>query len=207
MAFVATVTTEHEDPQPEVLVRTPLALDNGTTAQIASFRNLSDEHEHIALLYPMNEAGKAPLVRLHSECLTGDVLGSAQCDCGNQLHEAQQLMEVQGGILLYLRQEGRGIGLYNKISAYHAQREQDLDTFEANRHLGFGDDLRNFQVAAEMLRALGVRNIRLLTNNPDKVRQLGEHGITVEEIIPTGRYEKDANRKYLEIKRKKGHTL
>mgnify|MGYP002713361606 CR=1 FL=1 len=116
-------------------------------------------------------------------------------------------MAAQGGILLYLRQEGRGIGLYNKISAYKAQREQGMDTFAANRHLGFDDDPRNFEVAAQMLAALGVSRIRLLTNNPDKVSQLRQHGITVEEIIPTGRYEKEANRHYLQTKKDKGHTL
>lgn len=204
---LAAINNFDENRQPKIAVRTPLALDSGLTGEIISFSDLCDPGEHIALVYPSPAAQKTPLVRLHSECLTGDVLSSAQCDCGHQLREAKSKMQEQGGILLYLRQEGRGIGLYNKIKAYQAQREQGLDTFAANRHLGFDDDPRNFRVAAEMLAALGVSRIRLLTNNPDKVSQISACGITVEETIPTTRYETPANRTYLQTKRKNGHTI
>ncbi len=195
------------DTAPRVLVRTPLALDNGVVAEIVSFSGLSDEKEHIALIFPASAPQESPLVRAHSECLTGDVFHSARCDCGDQLAQAQDMMSETGGILLYLRQEGRGIGLYKKIEAYKLQQENGLDTFEANRHLGFEDDLRNFQVAAEMLQALGVERVRLLTNNPDKARSLTDYGITVDEIICTGTFVKDANRGYLQIKERCGHTL
>ena len=192
---------------PAIRAETPLALDNGITTKIISFDHLCDDKEHIALVFPLKDKNKTPVVRLHSECLTGDVFGSAHCDCGNQLAEAKKLIGDQGGILVYLRQEGRGIGLYNKIDAYKLQHEKGLDTFEANHHIGFEDDPRNFQVAAEMLHAIGITKVRLLTNNPDKVSGLEEHGITVEEIIPTGRFEKSMNRHYLEAKRKKGHRV
>lgn len=193
--------------EPAVQVRTPLVLDSGVTAEIVSFRNLCDDKEHVALVFPAQDAMRTPLVRLHSECLTGDVFGSAHCDCGNQLHEAQDRLAAEGGILVYLRQEGRGIGLYNKLRAYEVQKTSGLDTFAANRHLGFSDDPRNFTVAAQMLAALGIDRVRLLTNNPDKAASLERNGITVEEIMPTGRYEKDANRHYLESKRRHGHLL
>lgn len=209
MAFAARAanSADGDTSSPRVLVRTPLALDSGANAEIVTFANLSDDREHIALIYNVARGDLPPLVRLHSECLTGDVLGSAQCDCGNQLREAQEKLAAEGGVLLYLRQEGRGIGLYNKISAYQAQSAQGLDTFAANRHLGFADDPRSFKVAAEMLKALGITHVRLLTNNPEKVRQLAENGIVICAVIPTGRFEKDANRHYLQTKRSHGHTL
>ncbi len=192
-----------------IRVRTPLTLDDGTVAEIVSFDHLSDHAEHVALIFPApaGTEGVPPLVRLHSECLTGDVFGSAHCDCGNQLHEALRTMGAQGGILIYLRQEGRGIGLYNKLDAYKAQHEHGLDTFAANAHIGFGDDLRDFGIAAAMLTALGVGTIRLVTNNPDKVTGLREAGIAIETVIPTGVYEKPANKRYLEAKRRHGHKL
>ncbi len=201
-ANAARSTTE----KPAVQVRTPLVLDGGITAEIISFRNLSDTGEHVALVFPGRKL-KTPLVRLHSECLTGDVFGSAHCDCGDQLREARERLSSEGGILIYLRQEGRGIGLYNKLRAYEVQHARGLDTFAANRHLGFADDQRNFMVAAEMLTALGIESVRLLTNNPDKAASLARNGISVEMIVPTKRYEKDANRRYLETKRNRGHLL
>jgi GTP cyclohydrolase II len=140
---------------------------------------------------------------LHSECLTGDVFGSQRCDCGLQLNEAIEKLSEEGGYLLYLRQEGRGIGLYAKIEAYLLQTA-GLDTFEANERLGFGDDERNYRCAAEMLCALGVKRIRLLTNNPDKVRQLVAFGIDVVATVPTGVYVNQHNREYLRAKAGKG---
>lgn len=193
--------------KPEILVRTQLTLEGGVNTDIVTFSGLSDDKEHIALVFPSPQPNDVPLVRLHSECMTGDVFGSAHCDCGDQLAEARGTMAKEGGILIYLRQEGRGIGLYNKVHAYKLQKEQGLDTFEANRHIGFGDDLRDFKIAAEMLQALGVKSIRLLTNNPDKVRQLQQYGIEVDQIVPTGFYDKGVNRAYLMTKRKKGHLF
>ncbi len=207
MVIAANKNDKNTNALPSIRVRTKLALDNGIDAEIVSFSNLCDDGEHVALVFPAAESGKTPLVRLHSECLTGDVLGSAHCDCGDQLREARERIGAEGGILIYLRQEGRGIGLYNKLDAYKVQNDQGLDTFAANKHIGFEEDPRNFEVAAQMLHAMNIRKIRLLTNNPDKLESLRRHDIEVEEAIPTGRYEKDANRHYLETKRRKGHTV
>jgi GTP cyclohydrolase II len=179
----------------------------GNTTEVISFDNLCDNAEHIALVFPGPDKNSVPLVRLHSECMTGDVFGSAHCDCGPQLHEAISLLSAQGGILLYLRQEGRGIGLYNKLDAYHLQHEKGLDTFTANKHLGFEIDQRDFRVAAQMLETISFTQIRLLTNNPDKVSALRHHGIDVAEQVKTGRYETDSNRHYLETKRRAGHSV
>lgn len=192
-----------------IKTRTPLHLDNGISAEIVSFEGLQDGKEHIALIYPSskNNNKKPPLVRVHSECLTGDVLGSAHCDCGDQLHEAQGKMAEEGGILLYMRQEGRGIGLYSKIEAYKLQHDQGMDTFAANRHLGFEDDLRNFCIAAEMLKALNVDTVKLLTNNPEKVAHMEGCGVKVAERISTGYFEKEANAHYLRAKKEHGHRF
>nr|WP_042187926.1 GTP cyclohydrolase II [Kibdelosporangium sp. MJ126-NF4]CTQ91372.1 GTP cyclohydrolase II (EC 3.5.4.25) [Kibdelosporangium sp. MJ126-NF4] len=162
---------------------------------VVSFTGLSADEEHIAVIFPGNQG--VPLVRVHSECLTGDVLGSARCDCGPQLREAIDSLARDGGILLYLRQEGRGIGLYNKIDAYHVQDTLGLDTFAANRHLNFKEDRRSYRTAAQMLIALGIDQVRLLSNNPDKVEQLTKHGIAVPEVLPTGFFVNDSNRGYL----------
>ena len=164
--------------------------------------------EHLALVKG-NLAGKeAVLCRMHSECMTGDVFGSRRCDCGEQLQRALRQIEAEGqGVLLYLRQEGRGIGLLNKLKAY-ALQEQGLDTVDANRALGFPDDLRNYAPAAAMLRALGVRSLRLMTNNPDKIAQLTDFGIPVTSRVSI---EIPANRhdiRYLRTKRQRmGHLL
>jgi GTP cyclohydrolase II len=143
-------------------------------------------------------------VRLHSECLTGDVLGSQRCDCGPQLREAVERIAAVGGYLLYLRQEGRGIGLYNKLDAY-ALQDAGLDTYQANVALGFGEDDRDYSVAAEMLVALGVHRIDLLTNNPDKVAQLRAAGIAVDGWVPTAVHRTPANAPYLAAKASHGH--
>jgi GTP cyclohydrolase II len=160
---------------------------------------LEDSAEHIAIGLGRWESLEAPLVRVHSECLTGDIFGSAKCDCGEQLQEALERLERDGGILLYLRQEGRGIGLYNKLDAYELQ-QKGMDTYEANRTLGFRDDQRSYGVAARMLDALGVKKIRLLSNNPDKKLQLERHGVVVSELVSTGVFLKRENRRYLEAK-------
>lgn len=137
-------------------------------AEILSFHGLQSDKEHVAVIFKSADTTQeAPLVRMHSECLTGDVFHSSRCDCGEQLEETITRMGQSGGIILYLRQEGRGIGLYNKIDAYRLQ-SQGMNTYEANNHLGFGDDLRDFTEAAQMLQALGVKKIRLVTNNPKK---------------------------------------
>jgi GTP cyclohydrolase II len=150
--------------------------------------------------------GRPPLVRLHSECLTGDVFGSLKCDCGPQLREALRLIgEAGGGVLLYLRQEGRGIGLANKLRAY-ALQDRGLDTVEANQRLGFADDERGYAQAAAMLRALGLGEVRLLTNNPAKLMGLEAAGVRVVERVAHHMTANPHNAEYLETKRKKsGH--
>ncbi|MEW2287349.1 GTP cyclohydrolase II [Streptomyces sp. NPDC047841] len=181
-------------------VQVPLnrGTDKPTVATMVTFDGLSDGHEHLALLLGP-ETPEIPLVRVHSECLTGDVFGSARCDCGPQLGEALRMIETAGGVLLYLRQEGRGIGLYNKLDAYQLQ-DRGLDTYEANRALGLADDLRNYAVAEQMLQALGYTEIDLLTNNPDKREQLRRHGIRVRNTIPTSAFATPYNVGYLRAK-------
>ena len=177
------------------------------TAELVTFQGLSDDGEHVACVFPASvPAAGAPLVRLHSECLTGDVFGSTRCDCGPQLAEALSLLVEHGGTLLYLRQEGRGIGLYAKLDSYVLQ-DEGADTFEANRLLGHGADERDYGAAAAMLRALGLHRVRLLTNNPDKVLQLRAHGIDVVETLPTGVHRTPDNTAYLEAKARNGHHL
>jgi len=147
-------------------------LSHGHVGKFFSFDGLEAPEEHVAIVIGSLEQ-KSPLVRIHSECLTGDIFGSHRCDCGAQLNEALERMTEEGGVLLYLRQEGRGIGLYAKLAAYRLQ-DGGLDTFEANRQLSFPDDGRDFTAAAQMLTALGVKRCRLMTNNPEKVEAL--HG-------------------------------
>ena len=189
-------------------VEVPVRLPDGVwhTAEMITFSDLGDGLEHIAVVFAPTSS--VPLVRLHSECLTGDVFGSARCDCGPQLGESMELLAASGGILLYLRQEGRGIGLYNKLDAYRVQDELQLDTFAANRHLNFSDDLRDYRSAAQMLRALDAVGIRLLTNNPDKASQLASYGIAVDEMQPTGIFRNERNLRYLKAKAELGgHTI
>lgn len=184
----------------------PLRLADGfrTRAVVVTFDGLADGREHVAVV--LGEPGDVPLVRLHSECLTGDVLGSQRCDCGPQLHEAVRRIACAGGYLLYLRQEGRGIGLYNKLDAY-ALQDAGLDTYEANLALGFDADERDYGAAAQMLLALGAPEVSLLTNNPDKVAQLERAGVTVARRIATQVHRSPANHRYLEAKAWRGHLL
>ncbi|MCR9537865.1 GTP cyclohydrolase II [Vibrio alginolyticus] len=169
-------------------------------AEILSFHGLKTDKEHVAIIFKQaDQTQDMPLVRMHSECLTGDVFHSSRCDCGEQLEETINRMGESGGIILYLRQEGRGIGLYNKIDAYRLQ-SQGMNTYEANNHLGFDDDLRDFTEAAQMLEALGVNKIRLVTNNPKKIRELSEYGIEIDEVVNTSAHIKDGNENYLKAK-------
>jgi GTP cyclohydrolase II len=190
----------------------PVRLSDGSSvpARLTTFDGLLDDREHVALALGDRAVSAArrwvdvPLVRLHSECLTGDVLGSERCDCGPQLDEAVARISAEGGYLLYLRQEGRGIGLYNKIDAY-ALQEDGLDTFEANLALGFDEDERDYAVAAQMLLALGVERVRLLSNNPDKAGQLEAAGVRVDDSVPTAHHLSSVNARYLEAKARRGH--
>ena len=188
-------------------VRMPLRLADGEVvdAWVHTFDGLVDGQEHVVVALG-DTAGPVPLVRVHSECLTGDVLGSARCDCGPQLAESLERLHASGGYLVYLRQEGRGIGLYNKIDAYVLQ-DRGLDTFEANEALGFGHDERSYAVAAQMLHGLGVDRIVLLSNNPDKARQLRASGIAVDDCVPTGLHLSPVNHRYLAAKAGRGHRL
>ena len=167
---------------------------------IKVFENTLDQAEHVALINPLAQH-TPPLVRLHSECLTGDVFGSGRCDCGAQLAMAKQAIATHGGILLYLRQEGRGIGLANKIKAYALQQQQGLDTVSANETLGFAADMRDYKVAAQILRYLKVTRIRLMTNNPLKVSELSANGIEVVERYPLESIPTKDNLLYLKTKK------
>jgi GTP cyclohydrolase II len=190
-------------------VRIPLRFGDGftATAEAVTFHGLADDAEHVAFVFGDLDPARTPLVRLHSECLTGDVFGSARCDCGPQLREAVERISRAGGILVYLRQEGRGIGLYNKLDAY-ALQDLGLDTYAANTALGLPEDARDYTAAAQMLTALGAGEIDLLSNNPDKARQLGERGITVRRTAPTGVFATGSNLRYLRAKvSHTGHTI
>lgn len=172
--------------------------------KIVSFDNSLDFKEHFALV---KEYNGTPFVRIHSECVTGDCLSSLRCDCGSQLDNALKFIEKEGGVILYLRQEGRNIGLSWKVNAYELQ-DSGLDTYEANLQLGFKPDERDYAIAAQMLKAMGIDKIKLLTNNPDKVRQLREYGIEIEEQIPIIGQITKHNVNYLKTKVKKfGHSI
>lgn len=180
-------------------VRVPLRFTDGfdTTGTVVTFGGLVDGREHFAV--ELGEPAGVPLVRPHSECVTGDVFGSQRCDCGAQLRESVERISEAGGYLLYLRQEGRGIGLYAKLDAYLLQ-DQGLDTYAANVALGHGEDERDYTVAAQMLDALHVPRIALLSNNPDKAAQLTRHGITVVQSVRTCVYLTPSNVDYLKAK-------
>jgi GTP cyclohydrolase II len=182
-------------------VRVPLRFQDGygVDSELVTFHGLTDGLEHVAVVLGDPAPGSTPLVRLHSECLTGDVFGSARCDCGPQLREAVERIAERGGVLLYLRQEGRGIGLYNKLDAY-ALQDQGLDTYAANAALGLPEDARDYTAAAQMLIALGIDELDLLSNNPDKADQLRALGIKVQGRVPTGVFATPDNVRYLRAK-------
>ncbi|CAA9507171.1 MAG: 3,4-dihydroxy-2-butanone 4-phosphate synthase / GTP cyclohydrolase II [uncultured Sphingomonas sp.] len=204
-AAVAADEIAHAQPQVELVARARLPLQGMPSTQVAAYRALGDGQEHAVLLIGAF-GGKPPLVRLHSECLTGDVFGSLKCDCGPQLQAALRIIgDAGGGLLLYLRQEGRGIGLGNKLRAYSLQ-DRGLDTVDANRRLGFADDERQYGHAAAILRALGADRVRLLTNNPNKVASLEQAGIEVVERVAHHMPANPHNAHYLATKRRKsGH--
>ncbi len=190
-----------------IATRARLPVSASETAEIVAFRSPDEPREHVALIVGKQDASP-PVIRLHSECLTGDVLGSLKCDCGPQLHEAlHRIADAPWGILLYLRQEGRGIGLVNKLRAY-AMQDQGFDTVDANVRLGFAIDARDFSVAARMLDLLNVGTVRLLTNNPNKVVGLEAAGIKVAERLPIILPANPHNERYLATKRDRtGHQL
>ncbi len=195
-----------------IATRARLPVAAAQDARIVAFRSPDDAREHVALIIGEQSAARPPLVRLHSECLTGDILGSLKCDCGPQLDAALHAMAEEArsggwGLLLYMRQEGRGIGLLNKLRAYRLQ-DQGFDTVDANIRLGLPDEARDFPTAARMLTLLGVDQIRLMTNNPAKVATLEAEGISVAERVPHSLPDNPHNSRYLATKRDRaGHIL
>lgn len=172
-------------------------------AEIISFTCFDKDNEHVAIVFKQADLNQdVPLVRVHSECLTGDVFHSSRCDCGEQLDEAIDTMADVGGVILYMRQEGRGIGLYNKIDAYVLQ-SQGLNTYQANNELGFDDDQRSFEHAIAMLNAMDIDAIKLMTNNPRKAKALSEH-VDVQAIVNTQVHMKSDNKEYLAAKKQHG---
>ncbi|MFC4254071.1 GTP cyclohydrolase II [Croceibacterium xixiisoli] len=213
LPFAAGDSAALRDPEQLVIAtRARLPIAASEEAEIIAFRSINDTREHVALIIGSQNGDRQPLVRLHSECLTGDILGSLKCDCGPQLDAGLAAMAREAanggwGVLLYLRQEGRGIGLINKLRAYRLQ-DQGFDTLEANRRLGLPEEARDFGVAAAMLRLIGARSIRLLTNNPQKVAVLESAGVTVAERVPHQLPANPHNSRYLDTKRDHaGHLL
>jgi GTP cyclohydrolase II len=195
-------------PRVEVQATSALPTRHGDF-RIYVFSNDSDSTEHVAMVRGDVWGAHDVLTRLHSECLTGDIMASLRCDCREQLALALDTVgKAERGVVLYLRQEGRGIGLANKIRAYHLQQSRGLDTVDANLALGFRDDERDYGVAVAMLRTLGVRSVQVMTNNPDKVRQLRRHGLPVSQRVAHAIEPGDHNRGYLATKaRRSGHLL
>lgn len=186
---------------------TRIPLQNKGDFNMTVFANELDTAEHFALVKPPVSANRVPLVRIHSECITGDILGSCKCDCGKQLEESLSLIAAEGGVLIYLRQEGRGIGLANKLKAY-ALQEQGWDTVDANHQLGLPVDSRNYAIAYQMLKYFGIDAIRLLTNNPSKIAAVDRYGIKVMERVPLEIEPTKESHRYLKTKKEKmGHLL
>lgn len=198
---------KRHDKLVDQVARTKLPTKHGEFEACAYLNLLNGEH-HVALVKGDIGNGEDVLVRVHSECLTGDAFGSLRCDCGEQLDAAMQMVNDEGrGVVLYMRQEGRGIGLVNKLRAYEMQ-DEGLDTLDANLALGFQGDEREYYIGAQILHDLGVRTIRLLTNNPDKVYQLSDFGLEIAERVPIVAAATDYDRAYLETKRTRmGHIL
>ncbi len=190
-------------------VEARLPTEHAGEFRVVVYKNDVDSFEHVALVKGELDPEKPIMVRVHSECLTGDVFGSARCDCGDQLHAAMQMVSQEGsGVVLYMRQEGRGIGLVNKLKAYKLQDEEGMDTVEANVELGFKPDLRDYGIGAQILRDLGVRQMRLLTNNPKKIVGLEGYGLKVVDRFPIEIPGESENKQYLRCKRDKmGHLL
>jgi 3,4-dihydroxy 2-butanone 4-phosphate synthase/GTP cyclohydrolase II len=191
----------------EELVRVNMPTKYGTFDLVA-FREKTNQREHFALIKGEWQMDEPVLVRVHSSCFTGDILGSFRCDCGEQLHKAMQMVEEEGkGLILYMNQEGRGIGLVNKLKAYKLQ-EEGMDTVEANIHLGFATDERDYGIGAQILRHLNVTRLRLMSNNPKKRAGLKGYGLEIEEIIPIQIKSNPHNERYLQTKRDKlGHEI
>jgi 3,4-dihydroxy 2-butanone 4-phosphate synthase/GTP cyclohydrolase II len=188
-------------------VRAKIPLEGYGDFQFILFNNQFDNQEHFALYKPLTDPKKSPLVRIHSECITGDLFGSLKCDCGPQLQGALSLISKEGGLLIYLRQEGRGIGLKNKLKAYVLQ-EQGLDTVEANLSLGLPVDKRDYSIAYQILKYLNFQRIRLITNNPQKLDVLRFYGIEIEERVVNESPVNPENERYLKIKKLKlGHLF
>lgn len=190
----------------QILERTFLPTSHGEFEMIA-FDSGVEDFPHLALMTKNLDLSNPVLTRVHSECLTGDLFGSVRCDCGEQLDESLAQINKAGGVLLYLRQEGRGIGLINKMKAYNLQ-DEGLDTIQANHALGFGTDDRDFNIALQMYRLLGVTSIKLLTNNPNKVTAFDDSGITMVERVPLIIQAQKGNEGYLKVKKEQmGHLF